>query len=140
MGQTYVHLHYINVCIYVCECMCLNILFLVKHYYCFNSAIQNPFLFVITLLCEKAKSISHDSLSILLPKTVDTGGVRSIASMKSQHCQFPTVSTTKERQHAHVQCVKVIRRILPHFQEIVMGFLFFLEYRTSCILLEQDLS
>lgn len=68
------------------------------------------------------------------------GWVQNIASMKSQHCQFPTVSTTKEREHAHVQCVKVIRRILLHFQEIVMGFLFFLETEQAAFLLEQNLS
>ena len=68
---------------------------------------QHPSLFVISVLCEKAKSISHDALSIRLPEPVDTGGDRSSASLKSLHCQFPTVSTTKETQHTHIQCVKV---------------------------------
>ena len=35
---------------------------------------QHPSLFVISVLCEKAKSISHDALAIHLPEPVDTGG------------------------------------------------------------------
>lgn len=92
-------------------CLCLNIPVLVNTGVDLTPATQNHSPFFITLLREKAKSISHDSLFILLLDSVDTGGVPP----KLLHCQLPIVSTTKDRQHKHIQCVKVICRIVLQF-------------------------
>lgn len=52
---------------------------------------------VATVLCENTKSISHDSLSSLLPRTVNAGGESERRLYEVPALSLSTVSATKEK-------------------------------------------